>query len=135
MPGHARSSSSAGRLVIITSSLTCAHARAWAQQGYNQLRALLVSAPQVIRGRPCKPIAVHRCLYGAGLWRDEKNPVMATTTTLRLLARRWSACTGNSRSRISTCLVRPRAAPRPLERFGSRTPRRQRHCSSPQATT
>lgn len=90
-------------------------------QAVNQLRALLVSAPQAVReaalkAKPEQCIAA--CMeLDCG---DEKNPVMASlTTTLRLLARRWSALHGELKEldQHLSCLTKM-AAPRLLERFG-----------------
>lgn len=90
-------------------------------QAVNQLRALLVSAPQSIReaalkAKPEQCIAA--CMeLDCG---DEKNPVMASLkTTLRLLARRWSALHEELKE-LDQHLGRltKMAAPRLLERFG-----------------
>ena len=90
-------------------------------QAVNQLRALLVTAPQSIReaalkAKPEQCIAA--CMeLDCG---DEKNPVMASLkTTLRLLARRWSALYEELKE-LDQHLGRliKMAAPRLLERFG-----------------
>jgi transposase len=96
-------------------------------QAVNQLRALLVSAPQSIREAALK-VKPEQCIAACmeldcG---DEKNPVMASLkTTLRLLARRWSALHGELKE-LDQHLSR-------LTKMAA--PRLQRHCSSPQATT
>lgn len=90
-------------------------------QAVNQLRALLVSAPQAVREAALK-VKPEQCIAACmeldcG---DEKNPVMASlTTTLRLLARRWSALHGELKEldQHLSCLTKM-AAPRLLERFG-----------------
>ena len=90
-------------------------------QAVNQLRALLVSAPQSIReaalkAKPEQCIAA--CMeLDCG---DEKNPVMASLrTTLRLLARQWSTLHEELKE-LDQHLGRltKMAAPRLLERFG-----------------
>lgn len=90
-------------------------------QAVNQLRALLVSAPQSIREAALKKKpeqCIAACMeLDCG---DEKNPVMASLkTTLRLLARRWSALHGELKE-LDQHLFRltKMAAPRLLERFG-----------------
>ncbi|AIO68298.1 transposase family protein [Burkholderia oklahomensis] len=59
-------------------------------QAINQLRALLVSAPQEIRERLLK-VKTAECVEGCARLRSlGKTPVLQTlTTTLRLLAKRW----------------------------------------------
>jgi transposase len=90
-------------------------------QAVNQLRALLVSAPQSIREAALKEKpeqCIAACMeLDCG---DEKSPVMASLrTTLRLLARRWSALHEELRE-LDQHLSRlaKMAAPRLLERFG-----------------
>ncbi|MFP3561220.1 IS110 family transposase, partial [Paraburkholderia sp. SIMBA_049] len=59
-------------------------------QAINQLRALLVSAPQDIRDRLLKAKTAE-CVEGCARLRSlGKTPMLQTlTTTLRLLAKRW----------------------------------------------
>ena len=61
-------------------------------QAVNQLRALLVSAPSFIRDVVLK-VKPEQCVAAcAALPQDDANPVLASLkTTLRLLAKRWTA--------------------------------------------
>ena len=61
-------------------------------QAINQLRALLVSAPQEIRERLLKTMTAQCIVSCARLRSLRTTPVLqALTTTLRLLAKRWIA--------------------------------------------
>lgn len=90
-------------------------------QAVNQLRALLVSAPSSIRDALLKVNTAHCVAACAALAHDdEKNVVQASLkTTLRLLARRWSALHEELRE-LDKQLTRltKLAAPRTLGRFG-----------------
>jgi transposase len=90
-------------------------------QAVNQLRALLVSAPQSIRDMALKANPAQCIVACAGLdCGDEKNPVIASlTTTLRLLAKRWSALHEELKEldKQLSRLIKI-AAPRLLGRFG-----------------
>lgn len=90
-------------------------------QAVNQLRALLVSAPQSIRDMALKEKPAQCIIACAGLdCGDEKNPVIASLkTTLRLLAKRWNALHEELKEldRQLSRLTRI-AAPRLLGRFG-----------------
>ena len=89
-------------------------------QAVNQLRALLVSAPSFIRDVVLK-VKPEQCVAAcAALPLDDTNPVLASLqTTLRLLAKRWTALHEELRE-IDKHLSRltRQAAPRLLARFG-----------------
>lgn len=89
-------------------------------QAINQLRALLVSAPDHIRDMALK-VKPEQCVAAcAKLPKCDENPAMASLgTTLRLLARRWMALDKEVRE-LDTQLARlaKQAAPRLLARFG-----------------
>jgi transposase len=89
-------------------------------QAINQLRALLVSAPDRIRDMALK-VKSEQCVAAcAELPKCDENPAMASMgTTLRLLARRWMALDKEVRE-LDTQLARlaKQAAPRLLARFG-----------------
>ncbi len=90
-------------------------------QAVNQLRALLVSAPSLIRDALLKVKPEHCVAACAALPEDdETNVVLACLkTTLRLLARRWNALHDELRE-LDKQLTRltKLAAPRLLGRFG-----------------
>lgn len=90
-------------------------------QAINQLRALLVSAPQFIREMALKAKPEQCIAACAGLvCGDEQSPVIASLkTALRLLARRWKALHEEIKEldQQLSRLIRI-AAPRLLERFG-----------------
>jgi len=89
-------------------------------QAINQLRALLVSAPNCIRDMALKAKPEQCVAACAELPKCDENPAMASLgTTLRLLARRWTAL-GEEVRELDTQLARlaKQAAPRLLARFG-----------------
>lgn len=90
-------------------------------QAVNQLRALLVSAPSLIRDALLKVKPEHCVAACAALPEDdEKNVVLASLkTALRLLAKRWNALHDELRE-LDKQLTRltKLAAPRLLGRFG-----------------
>ena len=89
-------------------------------QTINQIRALLVSAPQAIRDAAYKPDA-SRCVAAcAGLSQDAVSAALASLqTALRLLAMRWTLLNDELRE-LDAILARltKKAAPRLLARFG-----------------
>ena len=89
-------------------------------QAINQLRALLVSAPQEIRDRLLK-VKTAECIKGCIRLRSlGKTPMLQTlTTTLRLLAKRWMTLAEELKS-LDTMLddLTSRHAKRLRERFG-----------------
>jgi transposase len=89
-------------------------------QAVNQLRALLVSAPSLIRDVALKVKPEHCVAACAALPPDDASPVLASLkTTLRLLAKRWTALHDELRE-LDKQLTRltKLAAPRLLARFG-----------------
>ena len=90
-------------------------------QAVNQLRALLVTAPSLMREALLKSKPEHCVAACAALPKDDqKNPVLASlTTTLRLLAKRWNALR-DELLELDKQLTRltKLAAPRLLSRFG-----------------
>lgn len=89
-------------------------------QTINQLRALLVSAPQDIRERLWK-VKPEQCVAGcAHLRRLGSTTLLQTlTTTLRLLAKRWLMLAAELKD-IDTALeqMTSQSAPHHLEQFG-----------------
>jgi len=89
-------------------------------QAVNQLRALLVSAPSFIRDVVLQ-VKPEQCVAACtALPQDDANPVLASLkTTLRLLAKRWTALHEELRE-LDKQLTRitKLAAPRLLARFG-----------------
>ena len=89
-------------------------------QAINQLRALLVSAPECIREAALK-VKPEQCVAACiALPACDHNAAMASLrTTLRLLAKRWTAL-GEEVRELDTQLARlaKQAAPRLLARFG-----------------
>lgn len=89
-------------------------------QAVNQIRALLVSAPSFLRAVAVKAKPEHCVAACAALSADETNPVLSSLkTTLRLLAKRWTALHEELRE-LDRLLARltKLAAPRLLARFG-----------------
>lgn len=89
-------------------------------QAINQMRALLVSAPDCLRAMALK-VKPEQCVAAcAELPTGDANPAACSlNTTLRLLARRWTAL-GEEVRELDTQLARlaKQAAPRLLARFG-----------------
>ena len=89
-------------------------------QTINQIRALLVSAPQAIRDVVYKADAAKCVAACAALPRDIVSAALASLqTALRLLAKRWTALNNELRE-LDAELARmtKKAAPRLLSRFG-----------------
>ncbi|MDH6186771.1 transposase [Polaromonas sp. CG_23.6] len=89
-------------------------------QTINQIRALLVSAPQAIRDLAYKPDASKCVAACAGLLQDTVSAALASLqTALRLLAKRWMVLNEELRE-LDMTLARltKKAAPRLLSRFG-----------------
>ena len=89
-------------------------------QSINQIRALVVSAPQALRDTAYK-ISAAKCVAACmALTCDSVSAVLASLqTALRLLAKRWTALNKELRE-LDTQLARltKKAAPRLLCRFG-----------------
>ena len=89
-------------------------------QTINQIRALLVSAPQAIRDAAYKPDASKCVAACAGLSQDKVSAALVSLlTALRLLAKRWMVL-NDELSELDATLARltKKAAPRLLSRFG-----------------
>ena len=89
-------------------------------QTINQIRALLVSAPQAIRDAAYKADASKCVAACVGLSQDTVSVAQASLqTALRLLAKRWMALNGELHE-LNATLARltRKAAPRLLSRFG-----------------
>lgn len=89
-------------------------------QAINQLRALLVSAPSFVREVALKTNPEQCVAACAALPQEDTNPVLVSLkTTLRLLAKRWTALHDELRE-LDKQLARltKQAAPRLLGRFG-----------------
>ena len=89
-------------------------------QTVNQIRALLVSAPQAIRDAVYKADAAKCVAACAALLQDAVSTALASLqTALRLLAKRWTLLNDELRE-LDTQLARltKKAAPRLLARFG-----------------
>lgn len=89
-------------------------------QAINQIRALLVSAPQEIRDAAYKSDASKCVAACAGLSQDSISAALASLqTALRLLAKRWTVLNDELRE-LDAALARltKKAAPRLLSRFG-----------------
>ena len=89
-------------------------------QTINQIRALLVSAPQAIRDEAYKADASKCVAACVGLSQDTVSATLASLqTALRLLAKRWIALDGELRELDATLArLTKKAAPRLLSRFG-----------------
>ena len=89
-------------------------------QTINQIRALLVSAPQAIRDVAYKPDASKCVAACAGLLQDTVSAVLASLhTALRLLAKRWMVLNDELRELdVTLARLTKKAAPRLLSRFG-----------------
>ena len=89
-------------------------------QTINQIRALLVSAPQAVRDAVYKADAAKCVAASAALPRDMVSAALGSLqTALRLLAKRWTALNDELRE-LDAELARmtKKAAPRLLSRFG-----------------
>ena len=89
-------------------------------QTINQIRALLVSAPQAIRDAAYKPDAAKCVAACAGLLQDSVSAALASLqAALRLLAKRWVVLNDELRELDATLArLTNKAAPRLLSRFG-----------------
>ena len=89
-------------------------------QTINQIRALLVSAPQAIRDVAYKPDASKYVAACAGLSQNSVSAALASLqTALHLLAKRWIALNDELRELDATLArLTKKAAPRLLSRFG-----------------
>ena len=89
-------------------------------QTINQIRALLVSAPQAIRDAAYKPDASKCVAACAGLSQHSASPVLTSLqTALRLLAKRWKVLNDELRELdVTLAHLTKKAAPRLLSRFG-----------------